>query len=129
MLWYLTVGSVRGFAFFLGLSTVIDLVVAYFFTRPAVILLSRSPSASPVARCSACAVGERGRSHAEPDRRAGPHRERRRMTTTDDRTDADPGPPPDQRAGRLVPHRLYHGETNFDFVGRRRIGFGISGRR
>ena len=42
LLWYLTVGAVRGFAFFLGLSTLIDLVVAYFFLRPAVILLSQS---------------------------------------------------------------------------------------
>lgn len=42
VLWYLTVGSVRGFAFFLGLSTIMDMIVAYFFTRPAVILLSRS---------------------------------------------------------------------------------------
>jgi preprotein translocase subunit SecD len=42
LLWYLTVGSVRGFAFFLGLSTLIDIVVAYFYLRPAVSLLSRS---------------------------------------------------------------------------------------
>ena len=42
VLWWLSVGSVRGFAFFLGLSTLIDLVVSWFFTRPAVILLSRS---------------------------------------------------------------------------------------
>ena len=34
--------GVRGFAFFLGLSTLIDLLVAYFFTRPAVRLLSLS---------------------------------------------------------------------------------------
>jgi preprotein translocase subunit SecD len=33
VLWYLTVGSVRGFAFFLGLSTLCDLLVAYCFTR------------------------------------------------------------------------------------------------
>jgi preprotein translocase subunit SecD len=33
---------VRGFAFFLGLSTLCDMIVAYFFTRPTVILLSRS---------------------------------------------------------------------------------------
>ena len=31
----------RGFAFFLGLSTVLDLVVTYFFIRPAVILLAQ----------------------------------------------------------------------------------------
>ncbi|MDP9463392.1 MAG: protein translocase subunit SecD [Actinomycetota bacterium] len=42
VLWYLTVGSVRGFAFFLGLSTLCDLVVAYFFTRPVVLLLART---------------------------------------------------------------------------------------
>jgi len=42
VLWYLTVGAVRGFAFFLGLSTACDLVVAYFFTRPAVLLLART---------------------------------------------------------------------------------------
>ena len=42
VLWYLTVGSVRGFAFFLGLSTLCDLIVAYFFTRPAVLLIART---------------------------------------------------------------------------------------
>jgi preprotein translocase subunit SecD len=42
VLWYLSVGSVRGFAFYLGLSTLIDIIVAYFFTRPAVLLLARS---------------------------------------------------------------------------------------
>lgn len=41
LLWWLTVGPVRGFAFFLGLSTVLDLVVAYFFTRPLVAILGR----------------------------------------------------------------------------------------
>jgi len=38
----LTVGSVRGFAFFLALSTVADMISTYFFTRPAVLLLARS---------------------------------------------------------------------------------------
>jgi preprotein translocase subunit SecD len=42
VLWYLTVGAVRGFAFFLGLSTLIDVIVAYFYTRPAVLLLART---------------------------------------------------------------------------------------
>jgi preprotein translocase subunit SecD len=42
VLWYLTVGAVRGFAFFLGLSTACDLLVAYFFTRPVVLLLART---------------------------------------------------------------------------------------
>lgn len=42
LLYLLTVGSVRGFAFFLGLSTLLDLLVAYFFTRPLVAILGRS---------------------------------------------------------------------------------------
>jgi preprotein translocase subunit SecD len=42
ILWSMTVGSVRGFAFFLGLATVSDIVVSYFFTRPAVLLLART---------------------------------------------------------------------------------------
>ena len=46
------------------------------------------------------------------------------MTTLDDTTatapGGDPGPP------RSVWYRLYHGETTFDFVGKRKIGFTIS---
>jgi preprotein translocase subunit SecD len=41
LLWWLTVGAVRGFAFFLGLSTVLDVIVSYFFARPLVALLGR----------------------------------------------------------------------------------------
>lgn len=42
VLWWLTKGSVRGFAFFLGLSTLSDMFVSYFFSRPAVLLLART---------------------------------------------------------------------------------------
>jgi preprotein translocase subunit SecD len=42
VLWWLTVGSVRGFAFFLGLSTILDVTVAWFFTRPMVTILSQN---------------------------------------------------------------------------------------
>jgi len=42
ILWWLTVGSVRGFAFFLGVSTLVDMVVAYYFTRPAVAVMAMS---------------------------------------------------------------------------------------
>ncbi|HEX6165804.1 MAG TPA: protein translocase subunit SecD [Acidimicrobiales bacterium] len=41
VLWWLTVGSVRGFALFLGLSTVLGVIVTWFYTRPVVIWLSR----------------------------------------------------------------------------------------
>ena len=42
LLWYLTVGPVRGFAYFLGLSVILDLLVAVLFTRPLILLLGRS---------------------------------------------------------------------------------------
>lgn len=44
ILFLLAVGSVKGFAFFLGLSTLLDLVVSYFFMHPLVSLLSRRPA-------------------------------------------------------------------------------------
>jgi preprotein translocase subunit SecD len=42
LLFWLTVGAVRGFAFFLGLSTLLDIIVTWMFTRPMVAMLSRS---------------------------------------------------------------------------------------
>ena len=42
LLWMIAIGAVRGFAFFLGLSTLLDIAITYFFTRPLVILLGRS---------------------------------------------------------------------------------------
>lgn len=42
LLYLFSVGPVRGFAFFLGLSTLLDLATAYLFTRPMVILLGRN---------------------------------------------------------------------------------------
>ncbi len=36
LLWFLTVGAVRGFAFFLGLSTILDLITSYCYMRPVV---------------------------------------------------------------------------------------------
>jgi preprotein translocase subunit SecD len=43
VLYLIAVGSVRGFALTLGLSTALDMFVVYFFKRPAVFLLARSP--------------------------------------------------------------------------------------
>ncbi|HTL22635.1 MAG TPA: protein translocase subunit SecD [Mycobacteriales bacterium] len=41
LLYFFSVGGVRGFAFTLGLSTILDLVVVTLFTRPLISLLSR----------------------------------------------------------------------------------------
>ena len=42
VLYILSIGSVRGFAFALGLTTVIDVVVVFFFTKPLIALLART---------------------------------------------------------------------------------------
>jgi preprotein translocase subunit SecD len=42
VLWLLAAGTVKGFAFFLGLSTLLDVFTTYFFTRPLVIILGRN---------------------------------------------------------------------------------------
>ena len=43
VLYLVAVGNVKGFAFFLGLSTIMDMAVTWFYTRPLVILLGQSP--------------------------------------------------------------------------------------
>jgi preprotein translocase subunit SecD len=42
VLFFLAVGPVRGFALTLGLATLVDILIFFFFTRPAVQLLSRT---------------------------------------------------------------------------------------
>ncbi len=41
LLYLIAIGDVRGFAFFLGLSTLLDIGITWYFTRPLVILLGR----------------------------------------------------------------------------------------
>jgi preprotein translocase subunit SecD len=42
VLYVLSVGSVRGFAFVLGLTTIIDVIVAFWFTHPLTVIIGRS---------------------------------------------------------------------------------------
>ena len=42
ILYWLTVGPVRGFALYLGLGTLLDLVASYFFMRPLALILVKS---------------------------------------------------------------------------------------
>ena len=46
ILYFLAIGEVKGFAFTLGLSTVLDLIVVFLFTHPLVSLLARNKSFS-----------------------------------------------------------------------------------
>jgi preprotein translocase subunit SecD len=41
MLYFFAVGGVRGFAFTLGLTTIIDLIVVFFFTKPLITVLAK----------------------------------------------------------------------------------------
>ena len=42
ILYWLAIGDVRGFAFTLGLSTIVDLFIVFFFTKPLITVLSRT---------------------------------------------------------------------------------------
>jgi preprotein translocase subunit SecD len=55
VLFWLSVGSVKGFALYLGLTTVCDLLVCFFFTRPATCLLAQTNWAQGKRRASAVA--------------------------------------------------------------------------
>jgi preprotein translocase subunit SecD len=57
LLYLIAVGAVRGFAFFLGLSTLLDIIVTWYFTRPLVTLLGRRNSESSSNFSMAAGIG------------------------------------------------------------------------
>ena len=72
VLYVLTVGQVRGFALYLGLATILDLVATYFFMGPVIGLISRGaglharpgrfgiPAPEPAAAAGSAGSGRRG---------------------------------------------------------------------
>jgi len=42
LLYYFSIGEVKGFAYTLGLTTVIDIIVVFLFTKPMVTILART---------------------------------------------------------------------------------------
>ena len=106
VLWLLSIGAVRGFAFMLGLSTIIDIDHG----------LRLHPAARHPARSQpAVHRGPRPRGRPRPRRQPGVLL----VSATADTVVAA-----GKRPGLF--HRLYYGETKFDFVRRRRWWFGIS---
>lgn len=77
VLYILAVGEVRGFAFTLGMSTVLDLVVVFLVTFPLVVLISRSKSLGRPGLSGLGAVDRIGQRH----RREKPAVGRRAATT------------------------------------------------
>jgi preprotein translocase subunit SecD len=63
ILYWLAAGAVKGFAFTLGLSTILDLLIVFLFTHPLVALLSRS-SAFSSPRVSGLGALRQGRAEA-----------------------------------------------------------------
>lgn len=57
LLFVIAVGTVKGFAFFLGISTIMDLVITWYFTRPLVMLLGRRVSGKTSALSIAAGAG------------------------------------------------------------------------
>ncbi|WP_416210931.1 protein translocase subunit SecD [Frankia sp. Cr2] len=76
VLYVLSVGSVRGFAFTLGLSTLIDILIMFIFTKPVVSLLVRMPffATSRFSGLTVSAVGARAIPGTGRDRPPAPAR-------------------------------------------------------
>jgi preprotein translocase subunit SecD len=74
LLYYFSIGEVKGFAYTLGLTTLIDIVVVFLFTKPVVTLLARTKffgNGHPLSGLDPARLGGRApwRSSAGRDRR------------------------------------------------------------
>ena len=111
VLFVLSVGSVRGFALYLGVTTICDVIVLWFFTRPAVILIADTGSARP----------------PRPVRRSGLVVRTRRIgdASAGDLAPAAHvharGPRRPSRSPQPRWRRLFLGQTAIDFWGKRRV--------
>jgi len=84
VLYYFAAGDVKGFAFTLGLSTILDLVVVFLFTHPIVSLLSRSSAfgSSRFTGLDAVRAGGLTAEAAAPAPAPGRHTRRAKKTAT-----------------------------------------------
>ena len=97
VLYFLSIGSVRGFAFILGLTTVIDLIIAFWFTHPVVVLMGRRKFMQGGSKWSGLDP-ERLGGHSALDTLAGQSRRKRRddyQSSTADDAMADEAPADD----------------------------------
>ena len=94
VLYFLSIGSVRGFAFILGLTTVIDLIIAFWFTHPVVVLMGRRKFMQGGSKWSGLDP-ERLGGHSALDTLAGQSRRKRR----DDYQNSTAGDSADDAAG------------------------------
>ena len=78
VLYLVAVGNVKGFAFFLGLSTIMDMAMTWFYTRPLVILLGQRPRLQGTGAFSIATGLGTGPRRTVPAPGGGPGRSRRR---------------------------------------------------
>ena len=102
VLYFLSIGSVRGFAFILGLTTVIDLIIAFWFTHPVVVLMGRRKFMQGGSKWSGLDP-ERLGGHSALNTLAGQSRRKRRddyqSSTADDTAGDSAGETADDTAG------------------------------
>ena len=129
LLYHFAVSDVQGFAYTLGLTTLIDVIVVFLFTKPMVTLLAGTKFFSSGNKWSGL----------DPERLGAktPWRSATRRTVRTQRHDrtgrpapaATPRPPRRRHDGGLggIAGRLYRGEVSINFVGRQRMWYTISG--
>ena len=104
VLYILAVGQVKGFAFTLGMSTVLDLVVVFLVTHPLVALASQL-------------AGVRQPGAVRPGFGGADRRRRAATAAVKGRADEEPRHGHSAARGRAVFSRLYTGTGAFDIVG------------
>ena len=150
VLYALSVGSVRGFAFTLGLTTLLDIAIVFMFTKPLMSILARTrffgqghrfPVSTPNAWARPSAPCLRRRPAAGAGRQPAPRPARRRPDhepphaslasrfarplarpfRVRSRTRGGPG----SRLGHLGA-QLYRGDVSYDFISRRNVWYTLS---
>ena len=126
LLYYFSIGEVKGFAYTLGLTTLIDVIVVFLFTKPMVTLLARTKFYGDGHPMSGPGPGPAGRPH--PVAVLGPAHPGQAQP----RCRAPQHSVPQHRGGMMsrlgqIGGRLYRGEVSYDFVGRQRRWYTISG--
>ena len=133
LLYHFATSDVQGFAYTLGLTTIIDVIVVFLFTKPMVTLLAGTKFFSSGSKWSGLDPERLG---AKTPWRSG------RRTVRSNRTPRPPGGPGRRQHRRqLLDHlqggmmagfggiagRLYRGEVSVNFVRRQRMWYTISG--
>ena len=109
ILFILAIGSVKGFAFTLGLTTLIDVLVVFMFTKPLMTLLARTRFFGGGHRLSGLDPAHLGSRRCPAYGPGGPVSGGRLMAKLSNLTS-----------------RLYTGEISYDFIGRRRRWYILS---